>query len=106
MINLHNYLQSFRTSSSLEPLKSTIDTGAVSDTTMQLVEEQTEGSFQSISDAQKTINIGHDLSLVLINGMYSKPSIVIVSTQLLCHVSLCHHDFLTLHSAVLCFTSH
>ena len=67
------YLKSCRSPSSLEPLKSTIDTGAVSDTTMQLVEEQVEGSFQSISDAQKTIDIGHDLSLVLINGMYSKP---------------------------------
>ena len=51
----------------MEPLKSTIDLGKLTDTTMQLKEE-VEGSYQILSDSRHIINIGHDLSLVLTNG--------------------------------------
>ena len=58
----------FRTSTSLVPLESTIDTGADTDTTMQLMEDDS-GTYNVLaSGSSHNINIGDDLSLVLTNG--------------------------------------
>ena len=74
---LHGYklvcLNGFRTTRTLVPLESTIDIGTVTETTMQLLEEQDSGTYRVITDGSETIEIGHDLSLVLSNGLYSKP---------------------------------
>ena len=57
----------FRTSTSMEPLESTIDTGEDTDTTMQLMDDNGE-SYLVLSESINDIDIGHDLSLVLTNG--------------------------------------
>ena len=59
-----------RSSISMEPLQSTIDTGVLTDTTMQLMERDADGDYLILSDSTHTINIGDDLSLILTNGMY------------------------------------
>ena len=61
-------LLDFRTSTSLVPLESTIDTGELTDTTMQLTERDVDGDYLVLSGSPHTINIGDDLSLLLKNG--------------------------------------
>ena len=56
------------------PLESTVDTGSVTETTMRLLEELDGGTFSVITDEPSNIEIGHDLSLVLSNGLYLKTS--------------------------------
>ena len=51
----------------MSSLESTIDTGADTDTTMQLMEDN-GGSYLVLSESINSIDIGDDLSLVLTNG--------------------------------------
>ena len=60
---------SCRTTSSITPLESTIDTGDLTETTMQLMRED-GGSLTSISESSNNVDIGDDLSLALTNGKY------------------------------------
>ena len=60
----------------MTPLESTIDTGDLTETTMQLMRED-GGSLTSISESSANVDIGDDLSLALTNGKHSE----IIKTQ-------------------------